>query len=359
MLKHIQRISCRVNPYCGHEKQHSSRIQYVKRIFFMSAEYFQPLGALPHYHCTATTALQNWCGAVDFGESWHSISSDHCSEVVCKCALYVYWHFRLAYYLPLYCHYYGYCDRPKFLNTTFLFVAKNRHLEKKSIKSSNSISKGEFTSPTITSWSFDVAVLYTDVSASTCFLFPDNKRLLPFCSFVPNAKLPFCFFFKMAEWWENTQVWGSHNTFSVRTCTLLQMWQMNGVIEVRVKAGVCLTFLYTVCSAGSTSSSIWNRGGLVDDSFIGSGRAMILPSSPNHFFPWKKQFLKGYILNNSRIKSVQVTLLNNLACCLTLPPLFSGCGSPECSHWSGIQEASPLHKDPRPPENEASCFRAV
>lgn len=196
MLKHIQRISCRVNPYCGHEKQHSSRIQYVKRIFLMSAEYFQPLGALPHYHCTATTALQNWCGAVDFGESWHSISSDHCSEVVCKCALYVYWHFRLAYYLPLYCHYYGYCDRPKFLNTTFLFVAKNRHLEKKSIKSSNSISKGEFTSPTITSWSFDVAVLYTDVSASTCFLFPDNKRLLPFCSFVPNAKLPFCFFSK-------------------------------------------------------------------------------------------------------------------------------------------------------------------
>lgn len=173
---------------------------------------------------------------------------------------------------------------------------------------------------------------------------------------MPNC--PFAFFFSK---WQSTQVWGSHNTFSVRTCTLLQMWQMNGVIEVRVKAGVCLTFLYTVCSAGSTSSSIWNRGGLVDDSFIGSGRAMILPSSPNHFFPWKKKktFLKRYILNNSRIKSVQVTLLNNLACCLTLPPLFSECGSPECSHWSGIQEASPLHKDPRPPENEASCFQAV
>lgn len=60
---------------------------------------------------------------------------------------------------------------------------------------------------------------------------------------------------------------------------------MNGVVKVQAKVGACLTFLYTDCSAGSRSSSMWKRGGLVDDSFMGSGRAMILPSSPNHFFP--------------------------------------------------------------------------
>lgn len=32
------------------------------------------------------------------------------------------------------------------------------------------------------------------MSASTSALFPDNKHLPPPCSFVPNAKLPFCFF---------------------------------------------------------------------------------------------------------------------------------------------------------------------
>lgn len=44
---------------------------------------------------------------------------------------------------------------------------------------------------------------------------------------------------------------------------------------------------------------------------------------------------------------------------LFLPLLFSKCGSPECSHWSGIQEAAPQHTDPHPPDNEASCFQAV
>lgn len=58
---------------------------------------------------------------------------------------------------------------------------------------------------------------------------------------------------------------------------------------VRVTVGVCLTFLYTVCNAGSRSSAMWKRGGLVEDSFIGLGSAMILPSSPNHFFPLRNK----------------------------------------------------------------------
>lgn len=136
------------------------------------------------------------------------------------------------------------------------------------------------------------------------------------------------------------------------------MWQINGLIEVRVTVGVCLTFLYTVCSAGSRSSSMWKRGGLVDDSFMGSGRAMILPSSPNHFFPLiknknKTQFKE--ILDKRFTGNVTV----ELPCWLRLPPPFSKCGSPECSHWSGTQEVSPLHTDPRPPDSEASCFQAV
>lgn len=62
---------------------------------------------------------------------------------------------------------------------------------------------------------------------------------------------------------------------------------VKGAMEAR--AAVSLTFLYTGCREGSRSSSMWKRGGLVEDSFMGSGRAMILPSSPNHFFPFVKK----------------------------------------------------------------------
>lgn len=42
-----------------------------------------------------------------------------------------------------------------------------------------------------------------------------------------------------------------------------------------------------------------------------------------------------------------------------LPPPFSKSDSPEYSHWSGIREAFPLHRDPHPPGIEVSCFQAV
>lgn len=47
------------------------------------------------------------------------------------------------------------------------------------------------------------------------------------------------------------------------------------------------TFLYTVSSSGAMPSSDENIGGLVEDCLIGLGNAKILPSSPNHSFPYK------------------------------------------------------------------------
>lgn len=54
------------------------------------------------------------------------------------------------------------------------------------------------------------------------------------------------------------------------------------------------TFLYTVSSSGAMPSSSENIGGLVEDCLIGLGNAKILPSSPNHSFPYKGK--QNYIL---------------------------------------------------------------
>lgn len=87
---------------------------------------------------------------------------------------------------------------------------------------------------------------------------------------------------------------------------------------------------------------------------MGLGRAKILPSSPNHFFPFNGILHKDILYLKNKSSGGEVTHRS-----VALPPLFSKCGSPEHFHWPEIQEASPQHTGLHPPGNEASYFQGA
>lgn len=78
---------------------------------------------------------------------------------------------------------------------------------------------------------------------------------------------------------------GNEGSVFLMMTTAVSLKQKVFVMRVVQGRSESLTFLCTVCRAGSSSSSMWKSGGLVEDSLMGLGRAMILPSSPNQRFP--------------------------------------------------------------------------
>lgn len=72
-----------------------------------------------------------------------------------------------------------------------------------------------------------------------------------------------------------------------------------------------LTFLYTVSSSGAMPSSSEDIGGLVQDCLIGLGNAKILPSSPNHSFPYKgKQIIYCFLLDKGTTCKIIILVKN-------------------------------------------------
>lgn len=73
-------------------------------------------------------------------------------------------------------------------------------------------------------------------------------------------------------------------------------------------------------------------------------------------FALEKLLKRGRKMN---FKDFLYEIRARVTCWLRLPPPFSECGFPGCSHWSETRSASPLHTGLRPPDSEASCSQAV